>query len=81
MDTTKPPPQFRNWEMLAGWLRAEWLNIDHEEFPLHRGIYEGYASVAKIVSEAPPEEREARLYQFLTETLMTCGTEDAPEQP
>ena len=61
------PP--RNWEMLAAWLRAEWRSVDGEVHPIQQGIYEGYATVANIMKNSPPAEREDCLYNFLMGAL------------
>lgn len=70
-DLTVTP--FRDWGLLAAWLRAEWRGTDAETCPYHAGWREAYSIVARIVRDSPPEEREARLYAFLTETLSTGG--------
>jgi hypothetical protein len=66
--------------MLAEWLKAQWVECDYEAFPLHKGLFEAryeYASfIAEMPADASADEKLARLYQRLSETLTRT---DSPE--
>lgn len=75
-EAPKPP---RDWGLLAEMLKAQWRECDLEEFPLHRGLFEGRYEVARKMSLASPGEREDAAYAFLVSTLMHSDRERRDE--
>lgn len=67
-----------NWEMMAAWLRGEWLSIDHDAHPLHRGLAEGRSETADILAQCPrewtAEQKLGRLYEHLSTTFMRTSS-------
>lgn len=59
-----------DWTALAQRLTAQWRGNDYDALPYHHGLFEGRAEAAQVVAAAPPEEREAALFEFLASTLM-----------
>lgn len=75
--------RFRDWETLASWLRADWRGAcemeagDREPLSYSAGYKEMASTIGRIMREAAPADREAVLYQFLTETLSSGPEADS----
>jgi hypothetical protein len=71
----------RDWETLAAWLDAEFKSWDREAHPYHRGLAEAYSTMADLMRDSPPEQREGRLYHLLTRVLTSPTEVEEIEQP
>ena len=64
--TAKAP---RDWFILAAWLDEDWKDWDRTQQPFHKGMYEAYSTMADLMRDSPPDEREGCLYELLTRVL------------
>lgn len=79
-------PPCRDWETLAHWLKADWRAAcadepeERDPFCYRAGYMELASIIGRLMRQAAPEDREAVLYQFLSETLSCPGPdEDNPD--
>ena len=68
--TTEGP---RDWYLLAAWLEEDWKDWDRAQHPYHKGLYEAYSTVADLMRDSPPDEREGCLYHFLNSLLRSAN--------